>query len=301
MQYPLFFLFLLCQFTLWAQYPATDIYLLDFSEQNETFVLSNPIKIYDNKGGYDNQPSFTPDGKKILFTSGKVGENQTDIFSYNLQNKAIVRLTKTPESEFSPIVMPDKKHFSTVRIETDKDSTQRMWYFPLALVANLPHTVGRLVMDKVKKVGYYRWLDAQNLALFILGEKDIHSLQIVHRKSQQVEKIAENIGRTITLIPKEKAISFIQKKDTAHFLLQKYDIASKNTTTILATLPQVEDFAWHPKGFLLAGKDGILYRFDPKKDKTWQAIADVKSLGLKSFGRIVVSPKGDKIAIVCKE
>src|SRR5437016_2397880 len=48
--------------------PAPDIYLAPLSMQNGKPVVGPPLNV-THRPGYDNQPSFTPDSKSILFTS----------------------------------------------------------------------------------------------------------------------------------------------------------------------------------------------------------------------------------------
>jgi Tol biopolymer transport system component len=72
-----------------------------------------------NSPGYDNQPSFAPDGGAIFFTSVRGGGTQTDIYRYDLASAAITRVTSTPESEYSPTVTPDGAHLSVIRVEAD--------------------------------------------------------------------------------------------------------------------------------------------------------------------------------------
>lgn len=63
-----------------AQQPkGTDIYLTSFEIKNNKYTFSDPIN-FTNREGYDNQPSFTPDGKEILYVSQR--NDQTDIYKY---------------------------------------------------------------------------------------------------------------------------------------------------------------------------------------------------------------------------
>src|SRR4051812_39895863 len=45
--------------------------------------------------GYDNQPSFTPDGAAIFFTSIRGGA-QTDIYRYDIAARTTTQITATP-------------------------------------------------------------------------------------------------------------------------------------------------------------------------------------------------------------
>jgi Tol biopolymer transport system component len=112
--------------------PDTEIYLATFSTASGRVTIGPPVDISNNPG-YDNQPSFTPDGRSVLFTSVR-GARQTDpansaasgsdIYRYDIESQQVTRVTDTPESEYSPIVTPDGTHFSTIRVEAD--GTQRL-------------------------------------------------------------------------------------------------------------------------------------------------------------------------------
>ena len=74
-----------------------------------TLIVGTPVNI-TNSPGYDNQPSFTPDGREILFTSARViptppppappglalRDGQTDIYRYDIAARRISRVTQTP-------------------------------------------------------------------------------------------------------------------------------------------------------------------------------------------------------------
>src|ERR1700742_300252 len=80
--------------------PDTEILLATLSTANGAPAIARPVNI-SNSPGYDNQPSFTPDGRSVLFTSIR-GGTQTDIYRYDIASRTIVRVTDTPESEYSP-------------------------------------------------------------------------------------------------------------------------------------------------------------------------------------------------------
>src|SRR5882672_6610513 len=138
--------------------PASDIFVIDLRMEGKLRV-GQPLKI-TSAVGYNNQPSFLPDGESILYTS--IREKQADIYRYDLRAAATTQVTNTPESEYSPTLMPDKKSISVVRVEGD--GTQRLWQFPLA--GGGPS----LILENIKPVGYHLWVDDNTLALFVLGK-----------------------------------------------------------------------------------------------------------------------------------
>ena len=139
--------------------PDTEIFLAPLST-GAGAPVGTPVNV-TNSPGYDNQPSFTPDGAAILFTSIRGGGTQTDIYRYDVASAATTRVTNTPESEYSPTVTPDGAHISVIRVEAD--GTQRLWRF------TIDGRAPELVLTDVKPVGYHAWADDRTLALFVLG------------------------------------------------------------------------------------------------------------------------------------
>ncbi len=266
--------------------PATDIYLVDMKMRSGQIELGKPIQITEWQG-YDNQPMFLPDGKSLLYTSIR-DDGQADIYQYTISENALTNITKTFESEYSATVMPDGKFFSVIRVE--RDSTQRLWKFPLA--GGEPS----LVLEKVKPVGYQAWGDANTAALFVLGNPP--ALQISDIRTGNAEVVAQNIGRSLHKIPKQEAISFVHKVGDNEWLIKRLDLKTRTISTLVKTLPGSEDYTWTPQGILLMGKDAKLFQYDPKKNGEWQEIADFSSSGLKDITRLAVSPKGERLAFV---
>jgi len=266
--------------------PATDIYLVDMKMKSGRVEVGKPFKVTE-WSGYDNQPMFLPDGKSLLYTSIR-DDGQADIYQYTISENVLANVTKTFESEYSATVTPDGKFFSVIRVE--RDSTQRLWKFPLA--GGEPS----LVFEKVKPVGYQAWGDANTAALFVLGNPP--TLQLADIRTGNAEVVAQSIGRSLHKIPKQEAISFVHKAGENEWLIKRLDLKTRTISTLAKTLPGSEDYAWTPQGILLMGKDAKLFQCDPKKNGEWQEIADFSSAGLKSITRLAVSPKGDRLATV---
>lgn len=136
--------------------PPSDIYLTFLTGD---FKLGAPAK-FTQHIGYNNQPSFLADDRSVLYTSIRNG--QADIYQYDPGFGGTTQATNTPESEYSPTLMPDGKNISVVRVEAD--GTQRLWKFPLT-----GRGAPSLILEDIKPVGYHWWLDKNTLALFILG------------------------------------------------------------------------------------------------------------------------------------
>jgi dipeptidyl aminopeptidase/acylaminoacyl peptidase len=272
--------------------PMSDVFVLEVgSKQNkETKQLepkfSEPKKITDY-AGYNNQPFFLPDGHNILYTSIRNG--QADIYRYDLKTGATTQVTNTPESEYSPTLMPDGKNISVVRVE--KDGTQRLWKFPLA-GGGAPS----LILENVKPVGYHHWIDNHTVALFVLGSPGKpNTLQIADTNTGKSEIVAENPGRVLRKVPERNQFSFVHKISDQHWEIKYFDMRSHTIASFVETLPGVEDYAWL-NGALLMGKDSKLYAVRPFAGQKWTEVGDFSKAGIKRITRIAVS--GNRIAIV---
>jgi hypothetical protein len=266
--------------------PAADIFLVDMKMRNGRIELGKPVKITDWHG-YDNQPMFLSDDKSLFYTSIR-DDGQADIYCHNIADNTSTRITQTSESEFSPTIMPDGQFFSVIRVE--KDSTQRLWKFPLA--GGAPS----LVLENVKPVGYHAWGDPNTVVMFVLGNPI--TMQIADTRTGKAEVVAQDIGRSLHKIPQREAVSFVHKVSEKEWLIKQLDLKTREIAMLVKTLPGSEDYAWSPQGILLMGKEAKLYQYDLEKDADWQEIMDFTNAGMKSITRLAVSPKGDRLAVV---
>lgn len=259
--------------------PGTDIFLVPLAASG----TGVPVNI-TARAGYDNQPFFTPDGRAILYTSQRDG--QTDIFRYDLAGGTTTQVTRTPQNEYSPTVMPDGRHFSVIR-----DSTQHLWSF------TLDGTPVRALLDSIRPIGYHTWLNADTVFVFVLGQPaTLRRAELAHGTAVVV---AGNIGRTLLKVPGRRTISYAQR-DSAGLWVRTIDPATGQGETI-AKLPEGNEyFTWAPNGGLLTASGNRLLRWNTA-DHSWNEIARFSEPGLQQISRLTVSPAGDRIALVGAE
>ncbi len=281
------------------QLPDTDIWLFDLKDSSGFLSVSNGVNI-TNRPGYDNQPSFSPDGSYVLYTS--IRDKQADIYKYDLKKKNITQLCNTEESEYSPMVAPDKKSISVVRVE--KDSAQRIWKFP---VKGKPEF--SLVMDKIDSVGYYWWYNKDSMAMFILTEP--FSLQLVNIHKQEPKIIALNIGRCFRW-SKMGPLYYFQRntfgKGTEAVMTYFKDEKESGAAIVLNSLVGSEDYVvlstelFVGKGridnFIMAKDSELFFASSIYLDKGWIKFANLEKYNITKITRIAISPDQKRIAIV---
>ncbi len=268
--------------------PSSDIFIIDVKTKKGELVFGDPKRI-TNTPGYNNQPSFMPDGKSVLYTS--IRDKQADIYRYELGSGATTQVTDTPESEYSATLMPDKKNISVVRVEAD--GAQRLWRF--SLTGGPPV----LILENVKPVGYHYWIDDHTLALFILGGPGKPNfLEVLDAVTGKSEFVTENPGRILRKVPNQNKFSFVHKVSDKNWEIKAFDLRARTSASLIATIPGAEDYAWLPDGKLLLAKDSKLFAVLPLSGSKWEEVADFSEAGIKRITRIAVNSSGSRIAVV---
>lgn len=284
-----------------------EIYLADVKKSGSTWTISKPVNI-SRHAGYDNQPWFSADGRSIFFSSIR-GENNTtrqhDIYRYTIKDSSLSQFTNTPESEFSPIVMPeDGQSISVVRVE--RDSTQRLWKFD-AKGGN-----PELLMENVRRIGYYAWVGASQLALYIIGasRQFPQTLQLFNRTDSlaRLDTVEAKCGRCLRRIPSsialsQPAVSYVVRENDSVRILKRVNVKNRIISQIfLLPTGAGEDYTWSQNGHVIVGQGLKLFARHARKEYTWKEIADFSSVIPKgSIKRIVLSTDEKRIAFVVQD
>lgn len=275
--------------------PSTDIYLVPLSAGLGSMKAAKPA-VVSNVAGYDNQPMFSADGSRILFSANHDGK-QFDIYAFDRATGRAAQLTRTPENENSPTFLPaglgDAGGFSVVQTEMDK--TQRLYRF------DAQGRNPQLLLSDIKPVGYHAWIDSDRLGLFVLGQPN--SLQLASVKTGKGEVIAGGIGRSLHRIPGTRAISFVHREPSGEFWIKLIDVDSKKIDLLTRVVDgnSERDMAWMPDGKTILMSGGTKIYSWSRGAAGWTEVFDAAAHGLGAVSRLAVSPKGDAVAIVVAE
>lgn len=310
-----------------AQSANTDVFLAPITRIGDSILVGRPVNI-THRAGYDNQPSFTPDSRSVLYTAQQSG--QTDIWRYDIPSRATRQLTRTAESEYSARTMPGGRRFSAVRVE--RDSTQRLWSF--AMDGSDP----QLVLPALKPVGYYAWLSPTTLAAYVLGTPS--SLHLVESDGSTDVVLTRDVGRAVEAVPPSSRalLSFTQRgyqgrfgifvltgrNDTTRFghqvvrmttpgpgetpqakrvmLVDSVVVTTQLPYQLVGLAGDNEYHTWTPDGTLLSASGSVLLRWSGVlgAGSTWIPVADLNRYGVRNMSRLAFSPDGRWLAFVAE-
>jgi Tol biopolymer transport system component len=277
-----------------ASPPATDIYLLPLGDGLASMKTARPSPIA-NSPGYENQPMFSPDGARILFAANR--GVQTDVFMFDRTTGRTSQLTETAENENSPTYLPDgigePGGFSVVRTEPDR--SQRLWRF------DAQGRNPQIVLPDVKPVGYHAWVDADSVALYVLGQPA--TLRIASVKSGVAVIATADIGRSLHRVPGTRYVSFVQREASGEFWIKQIEISSKTIEPLVKAVDGStdRDMAWMPDGRTLLMSAGTKVFSWMRGAPGWTEVFDAAAHDLGAVSRLAISPRGDAIAVVVAE
>lgn len=266
-----------------AQLPETDLWLVELNSKAGG-KAEKAINI-TNRAGYDNQPSFSKNGKQIYFTSIHE-DKQADIYAYQVKSKKIVQLTKTIESEYSPNEAPDGKNLTTVKVL--KDSSQVIQLLDLKTF-----TIVGSAISSIDSIGYYHFLNNDTILYYKLTQ--LHSLRFFVSSTNADGFLAEHPCRTFKSINRYSFMFGVKDSvSTAYYL---YDVQLQKANLFARINSVNEDMVWHPIHGLLISDKATILRYD-QSTKQWLVLYDLSSFGIKKITRFCFNSKNNYLVVV---
>lgn len=269
--------------------PGTDIHEIRFDGTLDGLARAVPHPIAVERG-YENQPHYADGGAALLFTANRDGK-QTDIYEYDTSTAATRAVTSTAEGEYSPVITPDGRGISVIRVE--RGGRQRLWRVERS---GGPPVV---LLPGVQPVGYHVWIGTDELVLFVLGQPA--TLLHVRVSGERTRALATDIGRSLQRTPSGR-VSFVQRDADGAFWIHEFEPSTASITRVVQTVAgsSDRDHAWLADGTLLmaAGTRIVAWR---RGQEGWRDVLDVDTHQLGAVTRMAASPDGRRLAIVVAE
>jgi hypothetical protein len=272
-----------CVLNGFAQFPNSDIWLFKIeTDKSNQQTLTKPLNI-THREGYDNQPTFSSDGKKIYYVSIKE-DNQADIYYYDLRSKKNIPFTKSRVSEYSPTFVEEEKFLASVVVE--EDSAQRIHFI------NTENGLKEKKLD-MDSVGYFTFLNSDTVVYYKLT--DPHSLRYYSISTSEDKWLGNAPVRGFKAINRHALIYGL--KDSSQVAFYIYDFILHKAYKY-ADYPSLnEDIIWHPTYGLIKAEENKLLRFDETK-QTWVLLFDLSGFQIKKITRFIFDPKNKYLVVV---
>lgn len=275
--------------------PGTDVWVAPLLVKDGVVSIGELRNVSD-RPGYDNQPAFSSDGKGLWFTSGRHG-GQTEIYRYDLKRREAVRVTDSPESEYSATALPGGGGFSAVVVE--RDSAQRLWRID---PADGKRTV---LLADVKPVGYHAWsADGRQVLVFLLGNAARGTPNVVALadvRTGRVDTLGTAPGRVLARHPVSGVLTWSERPaGAAAIRLRGVDPRTRQVVELGAGLEaKSQDYAWSPSGRLFMADGSVLWQ--RTATGPWTMVTRISDPRLGPITRLAISPRGDFLAVVAEE
>jgi len=270
-----------------------NLWLVDLHWTGNRLSVGAPVKLTHDEGN-NSQPSFTPDGRAVVFSAVRdTGPNaRSDIYRIDLATRAETRVTHTPENENSPTVN-ERGEYVAVRWQP---ATLFREFGPWVYAPD--GTPKRGVLRAPDTTGYYAPLPNGDYALTRPKSKTF-TLALFDSASGAIVDVDSGLPALPAVrIPGENALSYV-RIDTAdaHNVIRRLDLATRATSTIGPTLVGRTAHAWVARHqTILMAKGSTLYA-RTARDTTWRAVTTFDNPELRGATAYVVSPKGDKLIL----
>ena len=269
--------------------PSTDVFIVSLADPSKWAASS--VTNISASPGYDNQPSFMPDSRSLLFTSNRDGK-QSDIYRYWIADRKLTRVTETPESEYSATVTPRGEGFTVIQVEAD--NAQRLKRFDLA--GKTPTLISH---PEEKGVGYHAWIDPNIVMLFIVGQPSV--LGRYQPGGASIETVTSGIGRALVAIPGTRSVSFTTRDENRVWWIKRYDADTREVRTLVQAVDGAGEpyTAWTRDGRVFTASGTRIYSWK-EGDAGWTLIGDLAAAPVRNISRLAISPDGRWLAFVAE-
>ena len=279
-----------------AQAQRTKIEYFEYSiEQSGQLKRVSGTGGSNHRQGYLNQPTFSQDGSRLLWTQQTgSGPMDTDIYYQVLgADEPGKPLAKTPFGEFSATPIPlQAQQYSVVRVEAD--GTQRLW--------RIGAGIDELLVPEVRGVGYHAWGADGDLLLFLLEDGQAPNRAVYRNKNGELTTLAAHIGRSLVYQGSTDQFYFTgplpDMPANAEQWLWRYQAGSKTAKPVLPMPANAEALAVTTQGTLLVSSGRYILQLS---GQSWLPWFDLRQECEGKVTRFKLNPVKPILAFVCQQ
>ena len=121
-------------------------------------------------------------------------------------------------------------------------------------------------------------------------------MAIADLRTGMIDRITSKVGPTIGKVPARREISYMRQDNQGHSVLMALDVDTKKERFVVALPEHVDNYVWLADGSLLVAQGSSILHWSP--GETRKQVANFRSSGFKDMRSLVVSPGGERLAIV---
>lgn len=245
--------------------------------------------------GYQNQPVFSRDGSRLLWTAqAGSGPMATDIHWLLLSEGGTGQpLQQTPFGEFSATPLPGSDtDYSVVRVEAD--GTQRLW--------KINSSTATLLYPDLPGVGYHVWGSDDDVLVFLLEDKNGPNRAVYRNKDGELLTLAGDIGRALVYQASTDRFFFTAPRPgqpaDSPLWLWRYQAGSKKADALLPMPASGQDLAITSQGTLLVSAGHYIFQL---AEDHWLPWIDLSKECSGKVSRFKLNPVQPVLAYVCEQ
>ncbi|MBK6521942.1 MAG: PD40 domain-containing protein [Sphingobacteriaceae bacterium] len=237
-----------------------------------------------NRPGYDNQPSFSKNGKLIYFTSIRE-DKQADVYACSVGSKKITQITKTKESEYSPNETEFGNYLSVLHVTMDSIQTVKLLDLKTFTVTNSN-------FSSFDSAGYYHFLNADTVLYYKLTQP--HSLRYFVNSTNADGFLGEHPCRTFKTVNRHSFMFGVKDSSSTRYFL--YDVRLQKQIYTQASIRLMK--TWSGILFMVCwSHQATILKYDAAQQK-WNVLYDLSSFGIKKITRFCFDQKNKYLVVV---
>lgn len=273
----------------------TNLWSVSLAWRGDVLTPGVPEKL-THDDGTNSQPSFTPDGRAIVFSATRdTGATaRSEIHRYDFTSRAETRITRTPENENSPTVN-SRGEYVAIRWSP---ATLFREFGPWVYAKD--GTPKRGLLPGSDTTGYYTPVGGGRYVL-TRPRSSTFTIAMFDSAAGKIVDLDSGVpALPVQRIPGQRAVSYIViDSANARHEIRRYDLITGRTTVIARALAGRTAHVWTPDGktLIMAKGNRLFARRTSARDTSWRVVSVFSDPGLRHASAYAISPDGRRLIL----